>query len=71
MEAEAAVYIAKGIIILSMIGPGLAMGIMMGKAFEAMGRNPAAADSIFTKMIVGVAMIESVAIYALVAFFLV
>ncbi len=70
MEVESARLIAKGMAILSMIGPALAMGMLMGKAFEAMGRNPEASGSIFGKMIVGVALAESVAIYALVAFFL-
>ncbi|MES2023547.1 MAG: ATP synthase F0 subunit C [Patescibacteria group bacterium] len=70
MDAEAAKMIGKGLIILSMIGPGIGMGILIGKAMEAMGRNPEASGSIFGKMIVGVALTESIAIYALVAFFL-
>ena len=53
-----------------MIGPGLGMGYLIGKAMEAMGRNPEASGGIFGKMIVGVALTESIAIYALVAFFL-
>jgi F0F1-type ATP synthase membrane subunit c/vacuolar-type H+-ATPase subunit K len=35
------------------------------------GRNPDAADAIFPKMIVGMAICESTAIYALVAFFII
>ena len=70
MEAEAARFIGKGLVILSMIGPGIGMGILIGKAMEAMGRNPEASGGIFGKMIVGVALTESIAIYALVAFFL-
>ena len=70
MEPEAARFIAKGLVILSMIGPGLGMGFLIGKAMEAMGRNPEASGNIFGKMIVGVALTESIAIYALVAFFL-
>lgn len=70
MDAEAAKYIAKGIATLSMFGSSLGEGYLVGKALEAMGRNPEAAGDIFTKMIVGVALVESAAIYALVAFFL-
>lgn len=70
MEAEAARYIGKGLVILSMIGPAIGIGNLIGKAMEAMGRNPEAAGNIFGKMIVGVALTESIAIYALVAFFL-
>ena len=71
MDAEAAKYIAKGLATLSMFGSGIGEGYLVGKALEAMGRNPEAAGDIFTKMIVGVALVESAAIYALVAFFLI
>lgn len=71
MEKEAAQYIAKGMIIMSMLGTAIGEGIVAAKAMEAMGRNPEAADGIFPKMIVAMAICESTAIYALVAFFLV
>jgi F-type H+-transporting ATPase subunit c len=71
MEAEAAQYIAKGMATLSMFGSAVGQGYLVGKALEAMGRNPEASGDIFTKMIVGVALVESTAIYALVAFFLI
>lgn len=71
MEPEAARYIAKGMIILSMIATAIGEGWVAAKAMEAMGRNPEAADAIFPKMIVGMAICESTAIYALVAFFIV
>lgn len=70
MESEAAKYIAQGLFILSMMGSAIGEGIMMSKAMEAMGRNPAVSDTIFTRMIVGAAIIESTAIYAFVAFFI-
>lgn len=71
MEAEAAKYIAKGMIILSMLATAIGEGIVAAKAMEAIGRNPEAGDSIFSKMIVGMAICESTAIYALVAFFII
>ena len=71
MEVEAAQYIAKGMATLSMFGSSVGQGYLVGKALEAMGRNPEASGDIFTKMIVGVALVESAAIYALVAFFLI
>ena len=70
MEPESARLIAKGLATLSMFGSGIGEGYLVGKALEAMGRNPEMAGDIFTKMIVGVALVESAAIYALVAFFL-
>ena len=54
-----------------MLGTAIGEGYIAGKAMEAMGRNPEAADIIFPKMIVGIALAESTAIYALVAFFLI
>jgi len=71
MEVESARLIAKGIIVLSMFGTAIGEGYLLGKGLEAMGRNPEISDSLFTKMIIGVAMAESTAIYALVAFFVI
>jgi len=78
-EAEGAMGGAAGLIGL---GAGLAIGIAafgcgMGQgravasAMESIGRNPNSADRIQTPMIIGLAMIEALGIYALViAFFL-
>lgn len=71
MEAEAAQYIAKGLATLSMFGSAIGQGYLVGKALEAIGRNPDQTGSIFSKMIIGVALVESTAIYAFVAFFLI
>jgi len=48
------------------IGPAMAIGALTGKALEAMGRNPEAANDIRTSMILGVAFAEAIAIYSLV-----
>lgn len=48
------------------IAPAAAIGILTGKAMEAMGRNPEAAGEIRTTMILGVAFAEAIAIYSLV-----
>ncbi|MDP3955655.1 MAG: ATP synthase F0 subunit C [bacterium] len=54
-----------------MAGTAAGEGYAIGKALEAIGRNPEQTGSIFSKMIIGVAMAESTAIYALVLFFIV
>jgi F-type H+-transporting ATPase subunit c len=51
---------------LGAIGPGIGIGIIGGKAAEAVGRNPEAAAKIQTAMILTAAFAEAVAIYALV-----
>jgi F-type H+-transporting ATPase subunit c len=71
MELEAARLIAKGLATVSMFGSAIGEGYLIGKALEAMGRNPEVSGQIFGRMIIGVAMAESTAIYALVAFFII
>lgn len=48
------------------LGPGIGIGIIGGKALEAIGRNPDASGKIQTPMILCIAFAEAVAIYALV-----
>lgn len=48
------------------LGPALAIGILTGKALEAIGRNPEAGNEIRTSMILGIAFAEAIAIYSLV-----
>lgn len=71
MEVEAARLIAKGLATMTMGLSAVGEGILMAKAIEAMGRNPEVSDEIFTKMLIGAAIAESTAIYALVAFFII
>lgn len=67
MDVEAAKMIAIGITMgVGTIGPGLGIGLIAGKAVEALGRNPEAESSIRTAMILGLAFAEAIAIYALV-----
>jgi F-type H+-transporting ATPase subunit c len=47
------------------IGPGAGIGIAVNGAMQAIGRNPEAAGNIRTTMIIGAALAEAVAIYAL------
>ena len=67
MDVQAAQNIAMGLAIgLGAIGPAIGIGLIAGKAVEAIGRNPEAASKIQTNMILGMAFAEAVAIYALV-----
>ena len=72
MSTEAVKLLATAIAIgFGVIGPGIGIGIIGGKAVEAMGRNPEISNSMFTRVLIGVALCESTAIYALVAFFVI
>ncbi len=60
-------YVAAALAIgLGALGPALGIGWIGSKAMEAIGRNPEAAGSIQTPMILTVAFAEAVGIYALV-----
>jgi F-type H+-transporting ATPase subunit c len=59
--------LAAGIAIgFGAIGSGIGMGTAIGGACEGTSRNPEAGGRILTTMIIGLAMIESLTIYALV-----
>lgn len=61
VNLAAAITIAIGT-----IGPALGIGILAGKAMEAIGRNPEAENKIRINMILALAFAEAIAIYALV-----
>jgi F-type H+-transporting ATPase subunit c len=56
---------------LAIAGTGAAIGIGMigSKAVEAVGRNPGAFGRVLTLAIIGMALAESIAIYALIRAF--
>lgn len=51
---------------LGSLGPGIGIGLLAGRALEAIGRNPEAEPKIRTNMILAIAFAEAIAIYALV-----
>ena len=73
--AEGAAEVAKGpgvaTFAMAVAGAGAALGIgfIGGKAAEATGRNPGAAGQILTIAVLGMALAEAIAIYALVLAF--
>lgn len=55
---------------LGVVGPGIGIGYLVGKAIEAMARQPETAGVSRTTMFIGVAFTEALALYALVISFL-
>jgi F-type H+-transporting ATPase subunit c len=53
-------------IAIGVLGPALAMGRAISSALDAMARQPEAERSIMRTLFIGLAMIESLAIYVLV-----
>jgi F-type H+-transporting ATPase subunit c len=56
---------------LGAIGPGIGLGIIFGKAIEAMARQPEAAGMVRATMFLGLAFVEALALFGLLLFFLV
>ncbi|MBI2050903.1 MAG: ATP synthase F0 subunit C [Parcubacteria group bacterium] len=70
MEHESVVVLAKAFAIaIGGLGPALAIGRLVAKALESIGRNPEASGKVFVPMLLGAAFAESIAIYALVVVF--
>jgi F-type H+-transporting ATPase subunit c len=71
-STKAALAIAAGLAIaIGAFGAALGQGRLAAAAMESIGRNPNAADRIQLPMILGLAFIEALALYAFViAFFL-
>ena len=55
---------------IAAFGSALGQGRMAASAMESIGRNPNAAGQIFTPMLLGLAFIEALTLYALVIGFL-
>ncbi|HKJ50402.1 MAG TPA: ATP synthase F0 subunit C [Gammaproteobacteria bacterium] len=53
-------------IAIGVLGPAIAMGLAISRAMDALSRQPEAEKSIMRTLFIGLAMIESLAIYVLV-----
>ncbi|MFZ2887096.1 MAG: ATP synthase F0 subunit C [Minisyncoccia bacterium] len=72
MDIEVAKTLGMAIVVgLGVIGPGIGLGILVGKALEAIGRNPEAAGRITSTMFIGIAVTDALAIFALVIGFII
>lgn len=72
MELEAAKAIGMAIAAgFGVMGPGIGIGIIGGKAMESIGRNPEASGKVVSNMIIAIAFAEALGILALVVAFIV
>ncbi|HCX86367.1 MAG TPA: ATP synthase F0 subunit C [Micrococcales bacterium] len=55
---------------LAAIGPGIGLGILIGKALEGMARQPEVTNTLRTNMFIGVAFVEVLALLGLITGFL-
>lgn len=66
MDIEAAKLIGAGLAAIGVIGAGIGIGSIFASYIQAVGRNPAAQGAVFTMTMLGFALVEAVALYALV-----
>ena len=65
MEAEAAKLIGAGLAVIGLGGVGAGIGNIFASMISSVGRNPAAAGNVQGCMWIGFALVEAVALYAL------
>jgi F-type H+-transporting ATPase subunit c len=66
MEAAAAKLIGAGLAAIGVTGAGIGIGSIFAAFITAVGRNPAARGDVFTMTMLGFALVEAIALYALV-----
>ena len=71
MEIESARLIGAGLATIGVAGAGVGLGIIFGQYVSGSMRNPAAAPKVFGNVLLGFALTEAVALYALVMAFLI
>jgi F-type H+-transporting ATPase subunit c len=72
INAEATKNIAMAVAAsLGVLGPAIGIGMLVSRALEGIARNPEAAGKIQSSMILGIAFVEALGIFALVVAFLI
>jgi len=72
MEIETARVFAMALAAgLGVLGPALGIGLIGGRALDAIGRNPEASDKIASNMILAIVFTEALGILALVVAFII
>ncbi len=66
MEPEAAKLIGAGLATIALAGVGIGIGNIFGSFVSAAIRNPAAAPRVFGNVLLGFALTEAIALFALV-----
>lgn len=72
MDVESARMIGMGIAAgLGVLGPGIGIGLIGGRAMDAIGRNPDASGKVVSNMILAIVFTEALGILALVVSFII
>ena len=71
MDLISAKQLGAGIAVIALAGVGVGIGQIFGSLVTSVARNPAACDRVFGLAILGFALTEAVALYALVIAFII
>lgn len=71
MDLQSAKMIGAGIAVIALAGVGVGIGQIFGSLVSSVARNPASRDKVFGLAILGFALTEAVALYALVIAFII
>ncbi|MEA2742403.1 MAG: F-type H+-transporting ATPase subunit c [Acetobacteraceae bacterium] len=71
MDLASAKMIGAGLAVIALAGVGVGIGQIFGSLVTSVARNPAARDRVFGLAILGFALTEAVALYALVIAFII
>lgn len=71
MDAQAAKYIGAGLAVIALFGVGIGLGNIFSTLIASIARNPAVEKNMFGVGILGFALTEAVALFALVIAFLI
>lgn len=71
MDAQAGKYIGAGLAMIALLGVGIGLGNIFSTMIASVARNPSAEDKIRPIGLLGFALTEAVALFALVIAFLI
>jgi F0F1-type ATP synthase membrane subunit c/vacuolar-type H+-ATPase subunit K len=64
-------YIGTGLATIGVTGAGIGMGILFGNYLQALARNPLMKNDLFAAVLLGFALTEAIALFALMIAFLI
>lgn len=71
MELDAARMIGAGLAVICLFGVGIGIGNIFSSLVTSVARNPAAKGEVFPLAFIGFALVEAVALFALVIAFII
>jgi F-type H+-transporting ATPase subunit c len=66
MDPVAAKLIGAGLAVIGVVGSGIGIGNIFAAFISAVGRNPSARGEVFTMTMLGFALVEALALFALI-----